>query len=190
MTTPTYDLRYWQAALDDLETYLQSPELFWNLDVAPPSGEPAYPPLTVGNLLLARQRLQRPLPPEQEAQRAALEQRWQALVQRWRANWQRKANREVEMRARLWAQYIDDCARIQAETAYYPTEVRNRVLADLLFVEGEADLPAARELVAYADKRLQAHFRPGAFVWEPALAPAFPQTRFWYLYGQPGHCKA
>ncbi len=188
MPTPEYDLRYWEAALADLESYLQSPELFWNLDVAPPAGEPAYPPLTVGNLLLARQRLQRPLPPALDARRQALEQRLQHLIAEWRANWRQKAAKELEMRARLWAQYMDECAHSQAEAAYYPNEVRNRVLADLLQHEGEADLPAAADLLAYADARLRAHFQPGPFVWEPDLAPAFPAERFWYLHGRPTHC--
>ena len=188
MPTPEYDLRYWEAALDELEAYLPSPELFWNLDVSPPPGEPAYPPLTVGNLLLARQRLQRPLPPELEARRQSLEQRLQAFIAQWRANWRQKAAKELEMRARLWAQYMDECAQSQAEAAFYSTEVRNRVLADLLMHEGEAELPAAEELVAYADTRLRARFEPGPFVWEEDLIPAFPKERFWYLYGRPAHC--
>ena len=189
MPTPEYDLRYWQAALDELETYLQSPELFWNLAATPPPGGAAYPPLTLGNLLLARQRLQRPLPPAIEAQRTRLEQRLQAVQREWRANWQRKARKELEMRARLWAQYMDECAQSPAEAAFYANEVRNRVLADLLTREGEADLPAAEDLLAHADKRLRAHFQPGDFLWEADLAPAFPQARFWYLYGRPRECR-
>ena len=34
------------------------------------------------------------------------------------------------------------------------------------------------------DHRLRARFVPGEFVWEPELQQAFPQTEFWYLYGQ------
>jgi len=185
MPTPQYDLRYWQAALDALVTYLQSPELFWKLDVAPPLGEPAYPPLTVGNLLLARQRLQRPLPPALDAQRQTLEHRFQNLVREWRASWQRKAAKELEMRARLWAQYIEECVQSRAESSFYATEVRNRVLADLLQVEGGAHLPAAADLLAHADQRLRARFEPGTFVWDEDLRPAFPRERFWYLYGRP-----
>ncbi len=189
MPTPEYDLRYWAAALETLEEYLLSPELFWNLDVSPPSGERAYPPLTLGNLLLARQRLLRPLPPEAEHRREALEARLQALLTRWRANWQRKAGRELEMRVRLWAQYLDECAQSGAELAYYSNEVRNRVLADLLRREGEADLPQAEELLRHADSRLRAYFHSGDFLWEADLAPAFPKARFWYLYGRPERCR-
>jgi hypothetical protein len=33
------------------------------------------------------------------------------------------------------------------------------------------------------DESLRMSFRPGAFVWESALAAVYPQPPYWFLYG-------
>ncbi len=181
----SYDIRYLEAALDVLEDFLKSPEIYWNLSVAPPPGEPPYPQLSLGNVLLAMQRLQRPLTSgEEEALRESFQDTLERLRQKYRALWEQKAVKEAQMRARLWAQYVAELAKEEAAKAYYTAEVRNRVILELL--RQEADLPQAIEtLRAHADRRLQSRFEPGEFIWNEALAPAFPPQTFWYLYGQP-----
>ncbi len=185
MPSPEYDLRYWEAALAVLEDYLEAPELYWPMDVAPPEGEPDYPQLTLGNMLLARQRLQRPLPLDLAERREILEEKMRGIQHRWRANWERKARREAESRAEMWARYLDDLSESPAEAAFYPTEVRNRTMVDLLLAEGAAPHPPVEVLLRNADERLQLRFQPGDFVWDEELQPAFPKERFWYLYGHP-----
>jgi hypothetical protein len=34
------------------------------------------------------------------------------------------------------------------------------------------------------DGRLRMRFKPGAFIWEPELAPAAPADKFWFLYAK------
>ena len=184
MPSARYDLRYLESALEVCEEYLKSPELYWAMSVAPPDGEPPYPRLTIGNVLLALQRLQRPLTPEEAAELDALARQVAECQQKYRALVESKAEKEAQMRARLWAQYIDELAREEAAKAYYRTEVRNRVILELL--QQAAPLSeAVHTLRTHADRRLQARFEPGPFVWEEELEPAFPPQPFWYLYGRP-----
>ncbi len=180
-----YDLRYLEAALDLLEDFIKSPEIYWSLSVSPPPGEPPYPQLSLGNVLLALQRLQRPLEKGEEAAlREAHADALDRIRQRYRAVWEQKAVKEARMRARLWAQYIAELAKEPSSKAYYAAEVRNRAILELL--RQEATLPDTIEtLRAHADRRLQSRFEPGEFIWDEDLAPAFPSQTFWYLYGQP-----
>lgn len=179
-----YDMRYLEAALEVLEDFLKSQEMYWNLAVTPPPGEPPYPQLSLGNVLLAWQRLQRPLAVPQVQQRDTLGRALERLRQRYSVLWEQKARREGQMRARLWAQYVDELGRHEEARAYYAHEVRHRTILELLR-EHASLAPAVLALSDHADRRLRVRFVPGAFVWEPGIAPAFPQPRFWFLYGRP-----
>jgi hypothetical protein len=41
------------------------------------------------------------------------------------------------------------------------------------------------EDVAACDRRLQADWEPGDFIWAPLWEPAYPRSRYWWLYGRP-----
>ncbi|HEY5573072.1 MAG TPA: hypothetical protein VIK64_08690, partial [Anaerolineales bacterium] len=56
MPSAEYDLGYLRAAVAALEDYLMSNELYWPIGAASPAGEPDYPRLTLGGLLLAQKR--------------------------------------------------------------------------------------------------------------------------------------
>lgn len=185
MVAPRYELDYLAVALDLLEDYLESPQMFWNIGLAPhEAGAPPYPQLTLGNVLLFLQRLQRPLEPAAAARRDTLAMRLDALRQKHEALWRRKAQEEARMRTRLWAQYMEELSREAPSKAYYANEVRNRVILELLRQEADVDGDITT-LQHHADQRLKARWLPGGFVWEAELEPAFPKSRFWYLYGQP-----
>ncbi|HEX7973485.1 MAG TPA: hypothetical protein VF498_03680, partial [Anaerolineales bacterium] len=75
MPSVEYDLRYLQAGVETLEDYLLSSSVFWNIGASPPHGEPAYPQLTLGGLMLSKLRIHaRPLTPEQSAELATIDQ--------------------------------------------------------------------------------------------------------------------
>lgn len=66
MPSAEYDLGYLKAGISALENYLLSNDLYWPVGASSPSGEPAYPRLTLGGLLLAQKRAHaRNLTPEQ-----------------------------------------------------------------------------------------------------------------------------
>ena len=58
MSTFLYDLRYLQAAVDVLQDFLFSPEIYWPIGIQPPMGETPYPQLTLGGISLALVRIE------------------------------------------------------------------------------------------------------------------------------------
>jgi hypothetical protein len=175
-----------RAGLPELQDYLLSNDLYRPLGLtAPTSYSLQTPQLTIGNLLLSRARLSaadldRPRRSEFERMARQLEK----TRETWRSNWSRKAGREFSSRLNLWAQYLDELrAELPGHAAYFPTEVRQRVILRLLQPELLDGVQAgeARKLRAL-DAVLRGLSRPGPFVWEPEAAKCFPMDEYWFLY--------
>nr|BAL56945.1 hypothetical protein HGMM_F45G04C18 [uncultured Chloroflexota bacterium] len=169
------DRAYLQVALDELETYLLSNELYWQLSTR----NNALPRLTIGQLLLTRLRLS-----ARGLLSPADESRWTSVRQRWRAAWEKKASHEFNSRLNLWKNYLEDYFESPSNyAADYPGEVRQRVILELLTQEISAPLPQAAMLTVL-DERLRTVLIPGPFVWEEELGAVFPKETWWYLYGR------
>ena len=181
MTSFTYDQQYLQSALDELETYLFSDQVFWPIGVEAPAGQPGYPKLTAANLLLAFTRLAHNAnTPAQKATARQLSDRFNALTAHWQSHWQDKLQQEYTSRLRQWSSYLQELDEAPEKyAAYYPTEVRLRLLLDLLAVHSQVDLAKIKSL----DNLLKQYFILGDFVWEPDSIEIFPQDEYWYLYG-------
>jgi hypothetical protein len=186
MPSAEYDLEYLRAIVEGLEDYLLSKELYWSLGVAAPRGEPAFPPLTLGGLLLAQARLHaRDLAPGQRDQLVLLEERVDGIRSRWRVAWGRKAAHDFRARLNLWRDFLEEYRQnTQGNVDRYAYEVGRRVMLHLLAPEAESIPPTEAELLAGLDRLLRAVFVPGDFVWEAELAGGFPLEVYWYLYGQ------
>jgi hypothetical protein len=182
-----YDLRYLQAGLEELEDYLTSGGLYWSVGVQPPTGEPSYPSLTIGNLLLALERLRgKVLPPDVEADRVMIERHLTQTRNRWRTAWGSKAHRELRARLNLWRDFLEEYRRDPgANIDRYAYEVHRRVELELLWREVDAILIQDQEFLSGLDRILEAVFVKGEFIWEPAIQNAFPPQPYWYLYGKP-----
>jgi hypothetical protein len=186
MPTFEYDLRYLQAGAGQLEAYLLAGELYWPIGVNPPKGQPPYPQLTPGGLLLARQRLGAIAEtPAQQAELTRLEQRLEALQAHWRMAWGKKASQDFHARLKLWRNFLEEYReKPSAHYDRYTYEVTRRVQLHLLAPEA-VDLPLAEtQALDGLDQLLRAVFRSGSFVWEERLAAGFPPAIFWYLYGR------
>jgi hypothetical protein len=183
------DVALCEAMADELESYLKSNALFWEPNRRRPGGSD-LPKLTLGGLLLARQRL------ETSRQRLTPDQLW-ALDRagrelahhrsQWRTSYQTKLARDLRSRLDAWAWYLDDCQEQgEAASAHYPRQVETRVKIDLLLDEAaevEVEVEKARRRLAALDERLRVDFVPGGFCWPDPLAVGFPVERFWYLWG-------
>jgi len=186
MLTASYNLQYLQAGLDQLESYLLSKDLYRPIGIRAAHGQPPYPQLTLGWLLLARLRAQATSQtPAQLAELQRLSQQVDALRSRWRTAWGDKAQAEFRARLNLWRDFLEEYRQAPASNYdRYAYEVNRRLLLELLAPEAthlpEADLQA----LAGLDGLLRAVLAPAAFIWEPVLAPSFPQPTFWYLYGK------
>jgi hypothetical protein len=181
-----YYQAYLQAALNGLEPYLLSDDLYQSMAVLPAAAR-NYPSLTLGSLLLYQQ-YARPLV-RTGAERSAyqkLEIELDVLRTRWRVAWEGKAAREFEARLRQWGNALQEIREDPVENlAYFRYEVRARVMLDLLKTETRDLAPAQVTHLENLDLILQALFQQGEFIWEPEFIPAFPQDPYWYLWGQP-----
>ncbi|MCI0518813.1 MAG: hypothetical protein L0Z70_00980 [Chloroflexi bacterium] len=186
MPSCEYDLTFLQVGVDILERYLLANNLYWQTGASAPAGEPPYPSLTLGALLLASKRLSgRGLLTPQASQLAALDQKVAVARTRWRAAWEKKAQREFNARLELWRIYLSEYrADPAAHARRYAYEVGRRVMLHLLLDEVPA-LPAEeRQHLQALDLHLGQVFTPGDFIWEAVLAATFPSPPFWYLYGR------
>ena len=181
-----YDLRYLQAGLDVLLDYLLSSETFWPIDVHPPVGEPEYPQLTLGSLLLAKSRLTGyPKSPTQVDQVDKLFSDLDHVRSRWRVAWENKAGHSFSVRLRMWRDFIEEYRNAPQDNAdRYPYEVRLRTMLSLLQSEGGEQLPAEADLLTVLDAYIKSVLSMGGFVWEPEIQAGFPKDVYWYLYGK------
>jgi hypothetical protein len=187
MPSLTYDLVYLQNGLLDLQGYLLSNELYWPVGASPPAGEPPYPRLTLGNLLLSKKRLQaQQLSGENQLEIDRIKERLDSTRSEWRVAWGKKAAREYSARLSLWRDFIQEYRKKpESNLDRYAYEVSRRVLLELLESEAEGISEEERELLAGLDEVLRAVLVPGSFIWDKQLGSEFPKERFWYLYGVP-----
>lgn len=183
--TYDYEWSYLQAGLEQLENYLLSKELFWPPGVSAARGQPPYPQLTLGNLLLSHQRLKAlARTPAQQAELLKAEQSLERLRTRWRSAWTNKARQEFRQRLIMWRDFLEEYRESPLmHQDRFRYEISRRVVLDLLQWEAEQLPEAEIELLESLDRVLKALFRPGSFLWQQDLASAFPSDRFWYLYG-------
>lgn len=177
-----YDLKYYKAAMVELEEYLLSSLRDWPLLISPPATSPPYPRLSPGALLLCRRRLHPSrLDADQIAVLTDLDRQKEILFEHWLSAWQAKTSLDFNINLTLWQNYLQEG---QDQGAYYHAEVRQRVILDLLQEEMPSKPAPLQVNLSALDSRLKRAFISGAFVWQDDLQAAFPLERFWYLYGQ------
>jgi hypothetical protein len=170
---PAKDRAFLEAGLQQLEAYLLSKELYW-LSSAPTTD---CTQVTLGALLLVRERLKGWKSPGLTELTMGMD----AIRLKWRSAWDAKAQREVRARSELWKNYLVELRHAPVESARkYPYEARLRVMLSLL-LDDLRESPS--DVLAVLDEELRRIWQPGAFVWDVALEPIFPQESFWFLYG-------
>jgi hypothetical protein len=180
-----YDLIYLEEGLEVLVDYLLSDEMFWPLSVHPPDGEPDYPRLTLGGLLLSITRLTgQQKSDKQAAQLNKVKSVLQSIRSKWRVAWEKKAGHNFSARLRMWRDFIEEYQVNPPENAdRYPYEVRLRVMLDLLQLETRGGVPSEMNLLTALDIYLKNILISDGFLWESELQNSFPPADYWYLYG-------
>ncbi len=185
-----YDLDLVEAMVEELEDFLLSGEVFWPLQRRAGAGEPPFPQLSLGGLLVTLDELEA-IEPDLSPELAARLQQVRGHVDALRAKWasaiQRKAARELHNRTNLWRAYLSDLDDGPRAAELYPQEVRQRVMAARLEAAAgdSAEAASSRRALGEADSRLRRRFNPGPFVWDRRLARVYPASKFWFLYGTP-----
>jgi len=145
------------------------------------------PKLTIGNLLLTLKTVgarQSTLNPDQHGRLHQIQTRWNQISMKWDSAISSKAVREMGARLNLWRGFLTDLIEGQGRRYLYSTEVRNRVLFELL-VSLTADEDASAELrttMLSLDGRMQALTQPAPFQWEDFLQADFNRESFPFLY--------
>ncbi len=181
------DLDILEAMAADMDEYLRSDVLYWKMS------EAQMPMLTLGGYLMREYRLLalRDLLDAAEQARldTAVAQYNQALEGKV-VRFEQRAQEELGVRARQWGRYLDDM-RQEPKVAgiNYETAVTNRAMITALL--DRLQTPPYRldggltETIEAFDKGLRTHWQKGEFVWPADWKPAYPQEKYWWLYGRP-----
>lgn len=185
-----YELAVVKAMVDELEQYLKSDLLYWQLSPAARI-QPAPPMLTIGGYLFRAHRLREAADILSSVRRDDLlqvEQRFASITTEWRAAAESRVNREISARMNSWQWFVEDCLqRKRSCITYYATEAELRTILELLqgsflTVKG-MDVHGKR--LADLDRQFKLRFKAGDFVWRSSLEAFYPVRRFWWLYGRP-----
>ena len=95
MASAEYELGYLEAVIELLQGDLLSKEIYWKITAISPPGEPGYPGLTLGTILLSQKRIEaRSLTPAQESRHYQVQNKIEQLRTRWRTAWGGKARED------------------------------------------------------------------------------------------------
>jgi hypothetical protein len=189
MVSCEYDLRFLRAGAKQLGKYLLSDNIYWPLDVQAASGESPYPQLTLGWLLLFLQRAESSCEGKDiHLEREHINQEIETTRAKWLSAWKNKARAEFHARLNLWRDFLEEY-RINPKDNYnrYSYEVNRLVILHLLWAEAGDIRQSDIQMFNALDSMLRARFIPGTFVWDDKLAPSFPKSNYWYLYGSLAH---
>lgn len=189
MHTIEYNLSFLENSLEELETYLLQPELFWPLSSL--TGiHPTFPRLTIGTVQLSFNELdvqEKRMTPAELNRTTQIKTRWKALHTKWRSAIVLKSIDEMGSRLNLWKAYILDLEEDKGRQLNYDQEVRQRVRFTLLLelVNDPALSDKLVEAVQAVDQRASTMTTPADFVWDEALQPLYPQEKYAFLYRKP-----
>lgn len=181
------DLKILTAMTADMSDYLDSQTLFWPLPDA------HMPRLTLGGYLMRQHRLSNLrflLDPVQQAELdRAIAHYNEALVEKI-VRLEQHAHDELHARLRQWSEYLRELCRESVVAAdFYPSSVQTRamiaaLLDQLTMPPYELDKRVLDELQAY-DNALRNYWHPDDFIWPDEWKPAYPKSKYWWLYGHP-----
>ena len=181
------DLVVMRAMVDHIEPYLASDATHWDMGTA------GMPPMTIGGILMRRERLgllDSALTAEQRQQRDEVNRQFdKALVEKV-VRFEQRAHAELHARLREWTNYLRDLpSRSAARPEIYANAADTRVVIGVLMdklceppYQLEARIPGD---VSAVDHRLRSLWTDGPFIWHDTWQAAYPPGRSWYLYGRP-----
>lgn len=181
------DLKILEQMATEMEAYLISDSMHWTM------AERDMPRLTIGGYLMRQQRLsilRNYLQPEEQARLdVAIKHFNQTLVEKV-VRFEHWAHQELHAFLSEWTCYLRSLTKYkELAVNRYAGKVDTRVVITavidkLLETPYRLDPQIPKE-VAVLDQSLCRHWQVGRFVWEPVWRPAYPQEKYWWLYGKP-----
>lgn len=165
------DRNFILSSFVELEEYFSSTVLLWQMKTS-------IPPLTPGNLLLAKYRLTQ----INDENLTKVFELIDSIIQKRKSAWNKKIKSELSMRLNQWQSIVDEIVDAGEVDHSYRYNVRVRVILELL----QGDLPFDNEdmldRLSILDHAIKSLIPPGDFIWEPDLASLFPADKFGYLH--------
>ena len=181
------DLQILEAMAAEMDEYLRSQTLFW------PMIKSNLPRLTIGGYLMRQHRLESLQDllddTEQERLNGAKDNFNTALVEKI-VRFEGRAHDEMRARLRQWGEYLKELHdKSLGMGDYYKSHVQTRAMIAALVQKlrerpYELDERVQEQLEIY-DKVLRNYWTPGEFTWPVEWKPAYPESDYWWLYGQP-----
>ncbi|MCA9982658.1 MAG: hypothetical protein KDE59_00125 [Anaerolineales bacterium] len=193
MEEPTPGLQKLQEDLEILKTmaaqmaaYLPSDVLFWPLHSV------TMPRLTLGGYLMRQHRLValfNLLTQEQQNQLQAAMTEYHTALEDRTVIFEQKAHKELDSRLRQWSEHLRDMRADRGRAVNYATAAEIRVMIEVMMQQLQKFPYQLSSEYVYrlknVDSGLLARWRKGPFVWPEEWQSAYPQTEFWWLYGEP-----
>lgn len=181
------DLRRIEIMVGEMIAYLDSDILFW------PTSYAGLSMVTVGNYLMRQNRL---LTLRSTALDALAQDRLDFVVARFdwvlyhnTEEFKQKVCRELEARLRQWGEYVQGLAKEEIKANCCEAEIENRVIIEdifqKLYILTYYPEPHISQEIEQLDLDLHQHWQSGKFIWPGEWQPAYPQSIYWWLYGQP-----
>jgi hypothetical protein len=178
-----------ERIVEEFEHYILSTQVFWPISHSGITATP-LPRLTLGGLNLhlnelVSQRAQ--MDHEQIKRYDRLHQELEQCQKKWQATMENKAIQELRARLNLWKAYLSDLEEKPEWIEYYPKEVLNRLMIDLLLnITGSGPgLETELRMMRNLDLRIHDFIVPGKFILDDPLQSVYPREKFPYLYMRP-----
>ena len=177
-----YDVYTAQVMASCLEPFVYQNETYGFM----PNNLPA---LTIGGLLMRLSRLSllgELISTKQKEGLNTAQQQVDNVKQKWFVIYTNRINHELTIHLNELDQFLNECRQDLDECReLYPSLIEKRVMAQILGEEARALqtlTPDTDDRLRDIDGRLKGYFKPGPFIWDQRLQPAYPQDRYWFLY--------
>jgi hypothetical protein len=178
------DLKFVESTCQGLNDYLLSDSLYWPIDDQPASGGISASRTTLGLLYLIIEHVRGKTLSEEQAERLASAQgEIERVHRKWKVAWEKKVAGEFKTRLRAWHNFLTEVRSDGKELrARYKTEVRNRVILQLLLLDLASDETSLVLAMYNTDEWLKSELDDDGFIWDAELQTVFPEEKFWFLY--------
>ncbi|MCB8988644.1 MAG: hypothetical protein H6661_12950 [Ardenticatenaceae bacterium] len=183
--TLTQDLRILEAMVTEMDAYLASDATHWPMNQA---GMP--PKLTVGGCLMRQARLlivQDRLPTAERVNLHTAVDAFHDLLKDHVVRFENRAHDELHARLREWTAYLRNAASQVARDHYVGTVDTRVVISSLMDKLQTPPYKLNSQIaqdVGHIDNYLKAQWQPGDFIFPDVWQEAYPQPKYWWLYGE------
>jgi len=182
-----HDLMILEEMAANMNAYLVSNAREWTI---PRSN---MPKLTIGGYLMRQQRLhalEEKLEAEDLARLGVATKRFDAALIEKVVRFESRAHQELHSRIGEWVAYLRDLgSRTTTEENYYAGIVDVRVVITCL-IDQLQKRPyqlemGVQEEIHGLDSNLRKRLTKHGFIWDLVWMPAYPEDKYWWLYGCP-----